>query len=62
SVAHDFMPNAWGVYRPTAVELGIMMGSICLFLFLFLLFIKHLPSISMTELKETLAHEEHHGP
>jgi molybdopterin-containing oxidoreductase family membrane subunit len=52
SVAHDFLPHAWGLYRPTLIEFGIMIGSFCLFFFLFVLFIKHLPSVSMTEMKE----------
>jgi molybdopterin-containing oxidoreductase family membrane subunit len=54
SVARDFIPHAWGLYAPTAIEFGIMIGSFCLFFFLFLLFVKHLPSVSMTEIKETL--------
>ena len=54
SVAHDFLPYAWGLYRPTLVEFGIMFGSFCLFFFLFVLFVKHLPSVSMTEMKEIL--------
>ena len=31
-----------------------MLGSFCLFFFLFLLFAKFLPSISMTEIKEDI--------
>ncbi|RJQ77928.1 MAG: hydrogenase [Desulfobacteraceae bacterium] len=54
SVAHDFLPHAWGLYRPTLIEFGIMIGSFCLFFFLFVLFVKHLPSVAMTEIKETL--------
>ncbi|MDA3791596.1 MAG: polysulfide reductase NrfD [Desulfobacula sp.] len=54
SVAHDFLPNAWGNYWPTWVEGGIMVGAFCLFFFLFLLFVKHLPSVSMTEMKELI--------
>jgi molybdopterin-containing oxidoreductase family membrane subunit len=54
SVAHDYIPYTWGLYRPTVIELGIMLGSFCLFFFLFVLFVKHLPSVSMTEMKETL--------
>ena len=53
-VAHDFIPHAWGLYRPRFIELGIMFGSFSLFFLLFLLFVKHLPSVSMTEMKETL--------
>ena len=58
SVAHDFIPYAWGLYWPTVIELGIMLGSFCLFFFLFVLFVKHLPSVSMTEMKETLHQSE----
>jgi Ni/Fe-hydrogenase subunit HybB-like protein len=61
SVAHDFLPYAWGLYRPSLIEFGIMLGSFSLFFFLFILFVKHLPSVSMTEMKETVpsggAHE-----
>jgi Ni/Fe-hydrogenase subunit HybB-like protein len=60
SVAHDFLPHAWGLYRPTLVEFGIMIGSFCLFFFLFLLFVKHMPSVAMTEMKETVHVGEAH--
>ena len=61
SVAHDFLPYAWGLYRPSMIEYGILVGSFCLFFFLFVLFVKHLPSVSMTEMKETLHPGEAHG-
>ena len=61
SVAHDFIPYAWGLYRPTGIEFGIMLGSFCLFFFLFVLFVKHMPSVSMTEMKETLPPGGAHG-
>jgi Ni/Fe-hydrogenase subunit HybB-like protein len=61
SVAHDFLPYAWGLYRPTIIEYGIMLGSFCLFFFLFVLFVKHMPSVSMTEMKETLHSGQAHG-
>jgi Ni/Fe-hydrogenase subunit HybB-like protein len=54
SAAHDFMPNAWGLYSPSLIEYGILLGSFSMFFFLFLLFVKHLPSVSITELKEGL--------
>ena len=59
-VAHGFMPHAWGLYAPTAIEWGIMLGSFSLFFILFLLFAKHLPSMSMTELKETHGRSSKH--
>ena len=58
-VAHGFSPHAWGLFSPTFIEYGIMIGAFCLFFFLFLLFAKHLPSVSMTEMKETLVKGEH---
>ena len=54
-VAHGFAPHAWGLYAPSLIEYGIMLGAFCLFFFLFVLFVKHMPSVSMTEMKETLA-------
>ena len=54
SVARDFIPHAWGLFAPSLIEYGIMIGSFSLFFFLFCLFIKHMPSISMTEVKEML--------
>jgi molybdopterin-containing oxidoreductase family membrane subunit len=55
--AHDFIPSVWGNYMPSLIEMGIMLGAFSLFFLLFLLFVKHLPSVSMTEMKETLVEE-----
>ncbi|MBW2449008.1 MAG: polysulfide reductase NrfD, partial [Deltaproteobacteria bacterium] len=60
SVSRDFIPHAWGLYSPTMIEFGIMFGAFCLFFFLFFLFVKHLPSVSMTEMKEILDQGEDH--
>jgi molybdopterin-containing oxidoreductase family membrane subunit len=60
-VAHGYIPHAWGTYWPSGIELGILIGSFSLFLLLFLLFVKHLPSISMTEIKESLGHRGSYG-
>lgn len=62
SVAHDFMPYAWGLYHPTVIEFGIMLGSFSLFFFLFFLFVKHMPSVAMTEMKEIVHEGADHGP
>ncbi|MCG6894110.1 MAG: polysulfide reductase NrfD [Desulfobacteraceae bacterium] len=61
SVSRDFIPYAFGLYAPTVLEFGIMVGSFCLFFFLFVLFVKHLPSVSMTEMKEILEEDDGHG-
>jgi molybdopterin-containing oxidoreductase family membrane subunit len=61
SVAHGLIPNAWGLYSPSGIEYGILLASFSLFFLLFLLFAKHLPSISMTEMKESIAKGEIHA-
>ncbi len=54
SMAQDFIPYQWGFYNVRWVEFVITFGSFCLFMFLFLLFVKFLPSVSITEIKEDL--------
>ncbi|MEM5786794.1 MAG: NrfD/PsrC family molybdoenzyme membrane anchor subunit [Syntrophobacteraceae bacterium] len=55
SQAHEFDPYSWGIYtHPSWVEFGIAIGSLSMFFFLFLLFAKFLPTISITEVKEAL--------
>lgn len=68
SMSQDFLPHNWGFYTPRWVELTITAASFCLFLFLFLLFAKFLPSISIAEIKEDLTplvrgkgRRDHHG-
>jgi Ni/Fe-hydrogenase subunit HybB-like protein len=52
STAHDFLPNVWGFYNPTWVEVSITAASVCWFLFWFVLFSKHLPVVSIAQSKE----------
>jgi Ni/Fe-hydrogenase subunit HybB-like protein len=56
STSHDFIPHAWGLFSPSIIEYVILTGSFCLFFFAYFLFAKHLPSVSMTEMKES-AHQ-----
>ncbi|HTM26281.1 MAG TPA: NrfD/PsrC family molybdoenzyme membrane anchor subunit [Vicinamibacterales bacterium] len=58
SLAHDFDPYVWGVYRPTVVELAIVGGSGCWFLFWFLLLLGHIPAIPIAETKENMQEAE----
>lgn len=52
SLSHDFDPYSWGNPIPTFTDAGIVLGSFGLFFTLFLLFIKALPVLSITEVKE----------
>jgi Ni/Fe-hydrogenase subunit HybB-like protein len=51
---HEYIPFAWGVYRPSMVEMGILLGSFAWFGFWFLLFTRLLPPVAIAELKEVL--------
>jgi molybdopterin-containing oxidoreductase family membrane subunit len=62
SLSHDRIPfDWWGLYRPTLVEAGITLGSFGWFFFWFLIFVKLLPAVSISEMKEEVAHEVGHG-
>jgi molybdopterin-containing oxidoreductase family membrane subunit len=56
SLHRDFLPSSWGTYYPTKWDWATYLGSIGLFLTLFLLFIRYLPMISIFEMRG-LAHE-----
>jgi molybdopterin-containing oxidoreductase family membrane subunit len=54
-----FLPSAWGMFYPTRVDIGILVGSFGLFFTLFLLFIRSLPVIAMWEIKGVVANSVH---
>jgi Ni/Fe-hydrogenase subunit HybB-like protein len=62
SLHRDFLPSSWGIFQPTVWDYATFFGSIGLFLVLFLLFIRLLPMISISEMRALLpgtqAHEE----
>ena len=54
SLSHEYEPFAWGMYRPSVTEMGIVLGSFGWFCFWFLLFTRLLPPVAIAELKEVL--------
>jgi Ni/Fe-hydrogenase subunit HybB-like protein len=56
SLHRDFLESSWRFYRPTWVDLGLLFGSIGLFGFLFLLFVRFIPFVAISEMKR-LRHE-----
>ncbi len=56
SLHRDFLPASWGTYAPTWVDICLFTGTIGLFSTLFLLFLKFVPAVAVTEIKE-LRHE-----
>ncbi len=59
SLSRDFMPSSWGHYQPTIWDWATFIGTIGMFLFLLLLFIRFLPMISISEMRMLLPEAEH---
>jgi molybdopterin-containing oxidoreductase family membrane subunit len=49
----DQLPSAWGNYSPTWVDIGILAGTFGFFALLFIGFLRLLPFVPVTELKES---------
>ena len=63
SLHRDFIPSSWSMYHGTFWDYATFYGTLGLFLALMFLFIRFLPVISITEMRE-LVHEtqrEEHG-
>ncbi len=52
SLQRDYMPSAWGMYYPTHTDWEVLLGSIGLFLTLFYIFARFLPTIAMSEMRD----------
>lgn len=62
SLHRDFMPSAWGMYFPTKWDWMTLFGSVGLFLTLLFLFVRLLPAISMSEVREVISEHEEAKP
>jgi len=51
SLHHDFLVSSWDMYKPTYVEISILIGSFGLFFTLFVLFARALPTLAISEIK-----------
>ena len=60
SLANDFLPSSWDYFSPTFWDISMLVGSFGLFFTMFLLFIRFLPMISMTEVKAVLPQADPH--
>jgi Ni/Fe-hydrogenase subunit HybB-like protein len=52
SLYHGFMPPAWGMFYPTLWDWVHLLGSISVFVLLFLLFVRLLPLLPMFEIRK----------
>ena len=55
SLHRDYLPSSWGMYIPTFWDWSTFIGTIGLFLALLFLFVRLLPAISMSEMRELVA-------
>jgi molybdopterin-containing oxidoreductase family membrane subunit len=54
SLAQDYLPSSWSIFQATRWDWATYIGTIGLFLFLFFLFIRLLPMISIFEVRTLL--------
>jgi molybdopterin-containing oxidoreductase family membrane subunit len=60
SLHRDFLPSSWGYFRPTLVDIFTYLGTLGLFFTLFLLFIRWVPMIAISEVKGVLPEADPH--
>jgi Ni/Fe-hydrogenase subunit HybB-like protein len=58
SLHRDFLPSSWGRYAGTIWDWAALAGSVGLFFFLMMLFLRFLPMISAAEMRELLPRSE----
>lgn len=56
SLNRDFLPSSWHIYTPTFIDGGIFIGTLFFFMFMFLLFLRWVPFVSISEIKELRHH------
>ncbi len=62
TLSRDFLPSSWDYFSPTIYDVGILIGSFGLFFTMFLLFLRFLPLVAMSEVKGVLPEADpHHG-
>jgi molybdopterin-containing oxidoreductase family membrane subunit len=62
SLHRDYLPANWGYYSPTKVDVLTFIGTFGLFMVLFLLFIRFLPLIAISEVKGVTNQADPHHP
>jgi molybdopterin-containing oxidoreductase family membrane subunit len=52
SLHNDFLPSSWGIYTPTIWDIATFVGTVGLFASLLFVFIRLLPTISISEMRK----------
>jgi Ni/Fe-hydrogenase subunit HybB-like protein len=62
SLHRDYIPANWAYYRPSWVDIWQFIGTFGLFLTLFMLFMRYLPMIAISEVKGVTPQADPHHP
>jgi Ni/Fe-hydrogenase subunit HybB-like protein len=62
TLTRDFLPSSWDAFKPTWVDIAMLVGSFGLFFTLFLLFCRFLPMVAIAEVKTVMPQAHPHGP
>ncbi len=60
SIHRAFLPGEWGMFFPTPVDILTFVGTIGIFITLFMLFLRFLPAFAMSEIKNVLPQASPH--
>jgi len=52
TLGHQRSPFDWGIYNPTIIEVSIALGTLCLFILLYLLASRVIPLVPVWEVQE----------
>jgi molybdopterin-containing oxidoreductase family membrane subunit len=61
SLTRDFLPSSWYIFRPSPIDIMMLIGSFGLFFTMFLLFCRFLPVVAMAEIKTVMPQAHGHG-
>jgi molybdopterin-containing oxidoreductase family membrane subunit len=62
SLHRDYLPANWAYFTPTWVDIWTLVGTVGLFMTLFLLFMRFLPMIAISEVKGVTPQADPHHP
>ncbi len=60
SLHRDYLPSSWDYYTPTAIDVLTFVGSFGLFFTMFLLFLRFVPMVAISEVKAVLPEADPH--
>jgi hypothetical protein len=60
SLHRDFLPSAWGYFRPTMWDVACLVGSFGLFFTMYCLFVRFVPMVATAEVKTVLPEASAH--